>query len=142
MRSRENHLPGWFLAFADTHPPVLKAAFPFVARDLLLAEGSWKPGFGVIHGGERGLVWNGHIHSYERTWPIDQDKPVEKNGTIHLITGGGGGHLETPGPFRTPFTQIVRRGHHYAMVWVNGSTLVYKAYDLEGRLFDTFELKK
>ncbi|MDB4370259.1 alpha/beta hydrolase [Akkermansiaceae bacterium] len=26
-----------------------------VARDLLLAEGSWKPGFGVIHGGERGL---------------------------------------------------------------------------------------
>jgi len=25
------------------------------ARDLLLAEGSWKPGFGVIHGGERGL---------------------------------------------------------------------------------------
>lgn len=88
------------------------------------------------------IVWNGHIHSYERTWPIDQDKPVEKNGTVHLITGGGGGHLETPGPFRTPFTQIVRRGHHYAMVWVNGSTLVYKAYDLEGRLFDTFELKK
>jgi hypothetical protein len=28
----------------------------FVARDLLLAEGSWKPGFGVIHGGERGLI--------------------------------------------------------------------------------------
>jgi len=27
-----------------------------VARDLLLAEGSWKPGFGVIHGGERGLI--------------------------------------------------------------------------------------
>jgi hypothetical protein len=27
-----------------------------VARDLLLAEGSWKPGFGVIHGGERGLM--------------------------------------------------------------------------------------
>ena len=27
------------------------------ARNLLLAEGSWKPGFGVIHGGERGLFW-------------------------------------------------------------------------------------
>lgn len=88
------------------------------------------------------IIWNGHIHSYERTWPINQDKPVEKNGTIHLITGGGGGHLESAGPFRTPFTQIVRRGHHYAMVWVHGNTLVYKAYDLDGRLFDTFELKK
>jgi hypothetical protein len=32
-----------------------KDHFCFVARDLLLAEGSWKPGFGVIHGGERGL---------------------------------------------------------------------------------------
>jgi len=28
------------------------------------------------------------------------------------------------------------------MVWINGSTLIYKAYDLEGRLFDTFELVK
>ena len=27
------------------------------ARDLLLAEGSWKPGFGVIHGGERGCFF-------------------------------------------------------------------------------------
>ena len=88
------------------------------------------------------IVWNGHIHSYERTWPINHDKPVEKDGSIHLITGGGGGHLETAGPFRAPFTHIVRRGHHYTMVWINGSTLVYKAYDLEGRLFDTFELIK
>ena len=88
------------------------------------------------------LIWNGHIHSYERTWPLDHDKPVDQGGTIHLITGGGGGHLETPGPFRAPFTHIVQRGHHYTMVWVNGSHLVYKAYDLEGRLFDSFELRK
>lgn len=88
------------------------------------------------------LVWNGHIHSYERTWPLEKDTPVNKDGTIHLVTGGGGGHLETPGPFRPPFSQLVRRGHHYAMVWVNGTHFVYKAYHLDGRLFDTFELKK
>ena len=34
-----------------------------VARDLLLAEGSWKPGFGVIHGGERGLEDGGRRDS-------------------------------------------------------------------------------
>ena len=38
------------------------------------------------------LIWNGHIHSYERTWPLDKGRPVSKNGTVHLITGGGGGH--------------------------------------------------
>ncbi|MGC6427521.1 MAG: metallophosphoesterase [Akkermansiaceae bacterium] len=88
------------------------------------------------------IIWNGHIHSYERTWPLNQGKAVEKNGTIHLITGGGGGHLETPGPFRTPFGQVVQRGHHYAMVWINGRHFEYKAYDLEGRLFDQFTLRK
>lgn len=31
---------------------------------------------------------------------------------------------------------------NHTMVWINGSTLIYKAYDLEGRLFDTFELVK
>jgi hypothetical protein len=88
------------------------------------------------------LIWNGHIHSYERTWPLQQGKPVTKDGTIHLVTGGGGGHLETPGPFRNGFSQMVQRGHHYAMVWVNGTHLEYKAYTLEGLLFDSFSLRK
>ncbi|BDS07078.1 hypothetical protein NT6N_21180 [Oceaniferula spumae] len=88
------------------------------------------------------IVWNGHIHSYERTWPIRAGKPVEKDGPIYMITGGGGGPLETPGPFRTPFSVMVQRGHHYAMVWINGGRFEYKAYDINGRLFDTFTLSK
>ena len=88
------------------------------------------------------IVWNGHIHSYERTWPIHAGKPVEKGGPIYMVTGGGGGHLETPGPYRNPFSQLVRRGHHYAMVWINGKQFVFKAYDLNGQLFDTFTLDK
>ena len=31
------------------------------ARNLLLAEGSWKQGFGVIHGGERGCFFGASI---------------------------------------------------------------------------------
>ena len=56
--------------------------------------------------------------------------------------GGGGGGLETPGPFRPPFSHLVSRGHHYAMAWINGSQFSYKAYDLDGKLFDTFTLEK
>ena len=87
------------------------------------------------------IIWNGHIHSYERTWPLNGMKAVQ-DGTVHLITGGGGGGLETPGPFRTSFSNMVKRGHHYSMVWVNGNTLEFKAYDLEGRLFDTLTIQK
>ena len=37
------------------------------------------------------IVWNGHIHSYERTWPLKANKAVNMGGTIYMITGGGGG---------------------------------------------------
>jgi len=88
------------------------------------------------------IVWNGHIHSYERTWPVRAGKATERDGTIYMITGGAGGGLETAGPFRPNFTNNVKRGHHYCMVFINGRTLEMRAFDLEGRLFDTVTLKK
>ena len=88
------------------------------------------------------IVWNGHIHSYERTWPVNKDKAVEAKGPIYMITGGGGGGLETPGPVRPFFQNTVRRGHHYSMVRVNGKQLELQAYDLENRLFDQLVIEK
>lgn len=88
------------------------------------------------------IVWSGHIHSYERTWPIKADKVVQKSGSIYMITGGGGGGLETAGPFKPAFQNNVRRGHHYCMVSVNGKQLEIKAFDLENRLFDYVKIEK
>ncbi len=88
------------------------------------------------------IVWNGHIHSYERTWPVNELKSVEQGGTIYVVTGGGGGGLETAGPIRPFFQNNVRHGHHYVMVYVSGSTLEFKAFDLDDRLFDTMVIKK
>jgi predicted phosphodiesterase len=88
------------------------------------------------------IVWSGHIHSYERTWPVRENRAVEQQGTVYMITGGAGGNLETAGPFRPFFQNNVKRGHHYCMVMVNGRTMEIKAFDLEGRLFDTVTLKK
>ena len=88
------------------------------------------------------FVWNGHIHSYERTWPVRDGRVVEDGGTIYMITGGGGGGLEQAGPIRPPFQNNVRRGHHFVFVSVNGHDLELKSYGLEGQLFDTLRVRK
>ena len=88
------------------------------------------------------LVWCGHIHSYERTWLLRDGKPVEKNGTLYMVTGGAGGSLETHGPYRPAFQRHVKRGHHFCYVTVHGGELQIQAYDFEGRLFDQATLKK
>ena len=64
------------------------------------------------------------------------------DGTVYMITGGGGGGLELAGPIRPFFQNTVKRGHHFCYVAVNGKNLEMKAYDLEGRLFDTLVIEK
>lgn len=88
------------------------------------------------------IVWNGHIHSYERTWPMREDKAVLEGGVLYMITGGGGGGLEKAGPWRSPFSAKVYSGHHYCLVNVLGPELHIETYDLEGRLFDFVTLRK
>ncbi|WP_193210667.1 metallophosphoesterase [Luteolibacter marinus] len=88
------------------------------------------------------IVWSGHVHSYERTWPIRDGRPVEKGGSIYMVTGGAGGPLELAGPYRPGFQRHVKHGHHFCYVTVNGGELSIQAYDLEGRMFDQLTLTK
>lgn len=84
----------------------------------------------------------GHIHSYERTWPIFEGKVDEERGVRYIVAGGGGGGLESAGPSRAWFTQRVYRGHHLCQIMIHGKTLQFQAFDLEGRLFDTMDIRK
>lgn len=88
------------------------------------------------------IAFAGHIHSYERTWPLFRMAINQKKGVRYVVSGGGGGGLEQAGPQRAWFTLHVARGHHYCFAVVQDRTIQFKAYDLEGRLFDTFELTK
>ena len=89
------------------------------------------------------VVFNGHIHLYERTWPIRNGKTVEAGkGVVYITTGGGGGGLENFAPNRTWFSSNKRVGHHFMMVNVNGPEMEISAFDIEGRLFDRSVLKK
>lgn len=88
------------------------------------------------------IVFAGHIHSYERTWPILNMAINQARGVRYIVSGGGGGSLEQAGPQRAWFSIHVQRGHHFCFATVQDRTIQFKAYDIEGRLFDTFELTK
>lgn len=88
------------------------------------------------------MVFFGHIHDYERTWPIRDNKVVEKNGVIYIQTGGAGGGLENYAPTRSWFTAKVRRDHHFCYLTINGKNLVLTAIDQNRVTFDRLELKK
>jgi 3',5'-cyclic AMP phosphodiesterase CpdA len=88
------------------------------------------------------VVFNGHIHVYERTWPIRGGKVDQKEGVVYVTSGGGGGQLENFAPTPAFFKQEFRSDYHFCYVTVHNGTFNLKAFDVEGRLFDQFTLTK
>jgi len=88
------------------------------------------------------IAFNGHIHLYERTWPIFDMAINQKKGVRYLTSGGGGGGLEKAAPQRTWFSLHFKSVFHYCYAAIADRTIVFKAYDIDGRMFDAFELTK
>jgi predicted phosphodiesterase len=88
------------------------------------------------------IVFNGHIHVYERSWPIRAGKVDRRQGTIYLTSGGGGGSLEDFTPTPTWFKAQNRSVFHYCYVTIHGGRLSLRAFDERDVLFDTLELDK
>ncbi|OQP54554.1 hypothetical protein A4H97_21535 [Niastella yeongjuensis] len=88
------------------------------------------------------IVFYGHIHTYERTWPIYKGKPTTKGGVIYLNVGGSGGDLEHSAPLRSWFTNKVKTAYHFGSVKIHENDLQFQAIDETGAVFDAFELKK
>ena len=84
----------------------------------------------------------GHVHMYERTWPIKDNMVDQQNGVIYINSGGAGGPIEGFAPTRTWFSLEQRPVYHYCTFSIFNKTVIFKAIDIEGRLFDTFQLTK
>ena len=88
------------------------------------------------------MVFYGHLHTYERTWPLFGQQPNLDKGVVYLVAGGAGGNLEDFAPTRSWFSTKLYRGHHYCKLDVFQNKLYFKMYDLNGALKDYFELSK
>ncbi|MFK7844906.1 MAG: metallophosphoesterase, partial [Rhodothermales bacterium] len=74
----------------------------------------------------------GHVHMYERTWPLLKGQVNQKNGVVYINSGGAGGGLEDFAPTRSWFTAKVRSLHHYGYFMVHDNTVQFQAIDEDG----------
>jgi len=90
------------------------------------------------------ICFSGHVHDYERTFPIMGEGvvPYEQGGVIYVTAAGGGGHLEDFDPANTWFGHKKARRHHFVYVALHGDLLEFQAIDEDGRLFDSMQLRK
>lgn len=95
------------------------------------------------------LVFNGHDHVYERTFPMvggavadPSAGPdyVDAPGTLYVVTGGGGQALYPAGS--SDFTAVTESAFHFVEVDVSGRSLTASAIRLDGSVLDRFTLTK
>ncbi|MBY0229723.1 MAG: metallophosphoesterase family protein, partial [Gemmataceae bacterium] len=88
------------------------------------------------------MAFNGHIHAYERTWPLRGGKVDRAKGVTYLTSGGGGGKLEDFAPVPTWFKAQCRSDYHFCHIAIHGGRFSLRAFDKDGILFDTVEQEK
>jgi hypothetical protein len=76
-------------------------------------------------------VFSGHDHNYQHHL---------KSGLHHIVTGGGGAPLYDVDPI-PGVTLKAAKTENYVRVRVTGSSAKVEAFDIEGKLLDSFELE-
>lgn len=87
------------------------------------------------------IVFNGHSHNYERSYPL-RDGKTTKDGIVYITTGGGGAHLSEFTGEPPSWTVYRNNIFHYCIVKIKGKEFRMEVYDLDDRLIDSLTLKK
>ena len=89
------------------------------------------------------ICFSGHVHDYERTFPIKGGEvlPHQDGGVLYITAAGGGGSLEDFDGTNTWFGNRKARRHHHLHVAILGDDLELQAMDEDGRVFDTLRLR-
>lgn len=88
------------------------------------------------------LVFTGHDHDYERTWPMLNGvvSTAWDGGVVYVVTGGGGAPLSSAGA--GDFTAYSSSRYHFTRIQVAGCRLTLQAIDTSGNIFDTCVLDR
>ncbi|MCP5064225.1 MAG: metallophosphoesterase family protein [Ignavibacteriae bacterium] len=89
------------------------------------------------------LVFSGHVHYYMRSKPMYDEKPVKDpaDGTIYVIS------IAVPNKDRPmseeKFVDVRFAGEHlYQKIDINGDELLFNAYNIDGKVLDSFKINK
>jgi hypothetical protein len=77
------------------------------------------------------LVICGHEHAYTRG---------TTNGVVYVVSGGGGGALDTQRVAFWPHVKVEYSQYHFDIMSVNGRRMTWETYDSGNRLLDEFTL--
>jgi HEAT repeat protein/3',5'-cyclic AMP phosphodiesterase CpdA len=80
------------------------------------------------------VVFNGHDHIYERSFPMRARRRDDESGVIYVVTGGGGAplyHVDAG-----EWTAFATSTHHCCIVSLDGPHLRWQTYDLNGDVVD------
>jgi len=86
------------------------------------------------------IVFNGHDHFYERTYPIGSAFTETDNPVTYVVTGGGGAKLYDIEP--NIWTATGAKKNHFCMIELLGNRLTLSAIDTDGNTLDTLSIEK
>ena len=85
---------------------------------------------------------SGHVHGYERTWPVMKNHIDEDNGVTHFVTGGGGGRFKGNKYDNNWFLAEGIHCNHFLNIQIWENKLRVEAIDTTGKIFDIWEKEK
>lgn len=88
------------------------------------------------------LTLSGHVHGYERTWPVIKNHIDEDKGVTQFVTGGGGGRFKGTKYENNWFLAEAKRCNHFLNIRIWENKLRVEAIDTTGTIFDTWEKEK
>ena len=88
----------------------------------------WTP---VLAANDVDLVISGHTHAYSRG---------TTNGVTYVVSGGGGGTVDTERVARWPFFTVEYTDTHFDLLEVDGYSLDWRAFSAGNKLIDQFRI--
>lgn len=129
----KNSKATWKIAVFHFPPYNYEEPYPNIQK-------TWVPLFDKYH---VDMVFGGHIHYYIRSKPMKAGEVTDsyKNGTAYIISIGIPSHHGEMA--EEPYAAVrYGEGQFYQYLKIEGNKLIFSAIDSEGKVVDTFTIKK